>query len=64
VHAAAGAPSSEQVVLVGAPAVDHARLAKVSLVDAGGPLVMATVGAVPEGGADVIVHVCVVDALP
>jgi hypothetical protein len=47
-HATAAAPSSEQVVLVGEPVVVQAKVALVDVVLGSGPLVIATVGALPE----------------
>ncbi len=46
-HDVAAAPSSEQVVLVGAPVVDHEKLALVDVVELDGALVIETVGAEP-----------------
>ena len=64
VQPAAAPSSSEHVTLVGEPVVVHANTALVSVVDAAGPLVIETVGAVPDGGAEVIVHVADAEALP
>jgi hypothetical protein len=63
-HATATPPSSEHATESGAPVVVQAKLAPVSVPDAGGPLVIETVGAVPEGGADEIVHACEAEVVP
>ena len=46
------------------PVVDHPKLAEVEVVEAPGPEVIVTVGALPVGVEDVIVQLYVAERLP
>ena len=63
-HAIANPPSSEQVVVTTVPVAVQAKVALFDVVLVPGALVMTTVGAVPDGGGDVTVHVDDAELLP